>query len=240
MSDKKQSKFIKNLKASIPKPIRDLLKEYLLNIKYRDLKRRNHSKLMVIGCGRSGTTYISKLFKSGAIDLEHEEMGEHGMVAWWLVSDLKRAPWGPSYYELKEFGMPIIHQVREPLSAISSIQTFNESSWNFLAGQIPIDMEKDSIVLKSMKYWYYWNKKAEERAQMTYKVEEIDKYFPVILKLGKFSKKVEDFPGVSKTTNSRKHSRKHVRLTWDDLEREDKSLTLKIRELGTSYGYNTN
>ena len=86
-----------------------------------------------------------------------------------------------------------------------------------------------------MKYYYYWNKLAEKKAQYTYRIENIENELQKILDIGKFNIKVDKnlIKKVSKDVNKREHTK----LTWKDLEKEDKDLTNKIRLLAKHYGY---
>ena len=70
-----------------------------------------------------------------------------------------------------------------------------------------------------MKYWYYWNQMAEKRALESYKVEDLSSE-------------------VSKDTNSRKDLEIYRKISWNDMQNEDKNLATKIRTLAIKYGYN--
>jgi hypothetical protein len=61
------------------------------------MKQRNHSKLAIIGCGRSGTKYVSELFNSLGINIGHERLDKHGIASWTLVPNTSIELWGPSY-----------------------------------------------------------------------------------------------------------------------------------------------
>jgi hypothetical protein len=83
-----------------------------------------------------------------------------------------------------------------------------------------------------MKYWYYWNIKAEKKAIFSYKIEEFDKNLNNLLKLGNFAA-VDNLSHVNTKTNTREHTN----LSWEDLLKEDEVLTKSIMALATSYGY---
>jgi len=79
--------------------------------------------IVIIGCARSGTKYISSLFNKVGYDVGHEKLGKDGIASWGLVPDSGKVPYGPSFSELRGRDMTVIHQVREPLAAIASIET---------------------------------------------------------------------------------------------------------------------
>jgi hypothetical protein len=188
--------------------------------------------LIIIGCGRSGTTYTSKKLKSLGIDIGHERLKKHGISSWYLVSDQKKVPIGPNFKQIEKLGFPFVHQVRNPLNAISSMQAISWISFKFLSNEIPIDFKNDSKILKAMKCWYYWNLKAETKAVFTYQIEKFDQNLDELLELGKFPHPKEKFNIDTKT-----NSREHTDLSWDDLSKEDDELSTKIKKLAIKYGY---
>ena len=180
-------------------------------------------KLLISGCGRSGTKYIAELLKSLGVNASHEvpDPKFDVVIDWHLISYNK-------FYDT-----PMIHQVRNPLDTISSATKIYKVSWEIISEKIPIK-KSDSVLLKSMKYYYYWNKLAEEKSLYTYRIENIENEIEKILKLidiKEYDKSIIE--SISKETNSRKHTD----YSWDALKKVDLSLTNKIIELGKSYGY---
>lgn len=161
------------------------------------MERGDTKRIAVIGCGRSGTKFISE-----RLNLGHERYNENGIADWSLTTD--------GYFSKPEDDLIYLHQVRHPLKTISSCQTIDdERVWAFIAKYI--DLKNDELVLRCMKYWYYWNLLAEAKAVYTYRVEQL---------------------GFS-TANTRLHTD----LTWNDLYKTDEDLTNKIITLSLRYGY---
>ncbi|MEL7422698.1 MAG: hypothetical protein AAFN81_06895, partial [Bacteroidota bacterium] len=125
----------KEVKKLVPVSIRNLYRELEFRYNYRAVRKRNQEKIMIIGCGRSGTTYTSKLFKSFGYEVGHERLGKNGISSWMLVSDQTQVPIGPSFKDLRSLELPIVHQVRHPIKAISSLQATGHISWKFLASE---------------------------------------------------------------------------------------------------------
>ena len=165
--------------------------------------------LVVIGCGRSGTKFISK-----HLGLGHEiKKTEKGIACWQAVID------NNPYYSIQP-GDYIVHQIRNPIDTISSCHAIlMKESWDLIINNVKDINEKDSLLLKCMKYWYYWNIMAEEKALVSYRIEDI-------------------FSEIPKNTNSRKDWDLYRKISWDDMQNEDNYLTRKIRILATKYGYN--
>lgn len=199
------------------------------------IKYRKSEKIGIIGCGRSGTKYVSELFMNQNKVVLHECLGLNGISSWCLVPKTYERHFGPSYFELEELGIPLVHQVRHPLKVISSVKTFGNKSWEFISKFIPVK-KSDSIILKGMKYWYYWNKMAEKRSIYTYRVENIDIHLEKIFEIGRFKIPV-NFTELLDTTSRNVNTRNPNTLTWNDLENEDIELTKRIKHLARKYGY---
>ena len=201
-----------------------------MNVSETDKKRK---KLLITGCGRSGTQYIAALLRENGLIIEHEydKEGIDGITSWILAVSDDHPPFGPSRNEF-QFDT-IIHQVRNPLDVIASVQTFTPESWEYIKKHIPIH-ENDSLLVCAMKYWYYWNILAEQGSQFTYRIEDIDSALPRILDVahaGIFHP--ESLQNVPKNINTREHGI----ITLDDLKTADPILFEQIIFLAEKYGY---
>ncbi len=124
----------------------------------------------------------------------------------------------------------IFHQTRHPLNVISSVYvTEDKDSWDYIKTHVPEILENDSHLTKSAKYWYYWNLKAEQMSEWTYRIEEIDSLLDEFeTRLGK---KIDRsaLELVPKTTNTCGSSQE---FTWEDLQQQlDPVLYQNIRLL---------
>lgn len=193
--------------------------------------------LLVIGCGRSGTTYLTKVLLASGIEIKQERMGPAGSVSWLMTPESAQwAPWGPLS---KNFTFKhILHQVRDPVKVIQSMYNVPpRATWEWVALFIPEMKPEDSSLTKSAKYWYYWNLLAAKRADLTYRIEDFDeKYQEIGDRIGvTFDKNIID--SISKTSRSQ-FKPSHRILSWSILKEElDGDLFQKIRELAIDYGY---
>ena len=149
----------------------------LFNHNLESTASKSVKNVLVIGCGRSGTAYISKFLKASGIDAPHEHrMGSDGCVSWLMTADVHWAPWGPLFRNYKF--RHIFHQVRNPLKVIQSFYNVPPSaSWEWICKVIPeIKMFEPNLV-KCAKYWFYWNRLAASRAEWTYRIEDFDEVF---------------------------------------------------------------
>lgn len=202
-----------------------------------------NNKILITGCGRSGTVYMSKLLLALGLDVQHEEeIGKDGVVSWLMATKSDKIL-NSNYPKFSDYNFNIIlHQVREPLKTISSCQVLQKYIWDFTKSFIPIN-DEDTLILKCMKYYYYWNLIAEKNAIWTFKIEnlkeELELFCKKIQHTELYNKKsleiIENFPI---DVNTRRGSFKP--LTWEELEKEDSSLYKLIKEQAKRYNYKTN
>jgi len=185
-------------------------------------------KIIVVGCPRSGTTYISRQYRRNGLEVHHEQLGPDGTVNWCIgpmladkyTNSRLKAPWGGhTVTELKQRypNALIYHVVRHPQYAMSSMATISRPSWNFIQQFIDIK-ESDNIIQKVMKMWHYWNLLCEEAAVNTYMLEDTSTCFSV--QTPKFA-----------------NSRKHKIYSIDEFAETDPHLWGKIKIQANKYGY---
>lgn len=177
--------------------------------------------IVITGCARSGTQYIAKALDALGFKIGHwNVLGEQGissdlLVPWKLIDDCL-----------------VLHQVRDPIKQIGSMQTCQSYTWAYISPILKLDPNQ-SLLKKCMLYWYKWNKIAEGRAEFTYSVENLP-WAKILTTVG------AGYPGcpeptVSKKSNSREGLYNPV--TWGMLAAEDADLCGKIKELAESYDY---
>src|SRR6185369_1461945 len=213
-------------------------------------------KLLITGCGRSGTMYASAVWRSQGLDISHEnptppngQMGKDGIASWYMaVNDLK-ALFGPSASEY-EFDF-VIHQVRHPLKVIASVAQFvlrdalsrdyiernaPETRLNPRERQMP---DCDQLILQASRYWLYWNLLACEKSSLTIKVEDLAASVEELCA----RLNIAFVPGVAETVSANTHGRylyindPYWTVDWDDIARLDRDLCNRIRALAEVYGY---
>ena len=168
------------------------------------------------------------------LKIGHERLKRDGVSSWFIASQLDKVPLGPSLIDLKKHKLLILHQVREPLSAISSMQSLGSPSWRFLEKLIPISLQNDSKIVLAMKYYYYWNLKTEEIASIRVKAENFGERIKDILDQYNIIYKDQNITINEKT---KVNTRLHSKLSWDDLTKEDRVLAEKIKSLAKKYNY---
>jgi hypothetical protein len=214
-------------------------------------------KLLITGCGRSGTFYSTEVWRQLGLDIRHErpfahhgKMGEDGAASWLMAVNDPNPPFGPSAADY-EFDV-VIHQVRHPLKVIASVAQFILAKGQFAkdyiernAPQIRIAKEElllnkeQQFVLQAARYWYYWNLISQQKATVTVQVEKLSKEIPELCELMSVEYQATKLDDLPPKINGRQYYLNEELWTvdWMDLEGLDLDLTEKIRNLAADYGY---
>lgn len=194
-------------------------------------------KLLIIGCGRSGTAYMTEVLKAAGLNVGHErQVRGDGIVSHLMAADLDHAPWGPLArdYTFEH----TFHQVRDPVKVIQSY--YNSPplvKWKWINESVPQVKLTDTRLMKCAKYWIHWNKMAERKAQWTYRIEDFDTQCQEMGRRLGITLNPEILAGISKTTNTRRSPSARV-ITWEILKKELNPPTYKqLCNLAKRYGY---
>jgi hypothetical protein len=191
-------------------------------------------KLLIVGCGRSGTRYASKVLKAAALDVGHERPGADGMANWRSVACEE---------DLRSHDV-VWHQVREPLGVIASFHTVMGRSWDFVCQVEPRVPRSDPVLLRCMKYWLYWNELCESAADRTYRVESFLEGLPAMAgALGRELSQadLEAARKVPRNDHTRRRGHKvsgsYPVLSWGDLVAAEPDVAAEIGDQAKRYGY---
>jgi hypothetical protein len=214
-------------------------------------------KLLITGCGRSGTLYAAEVWRSLGLDIRHERpipphgcMGRDGAASWFMTVDDPNPPFGPGTKGYKfDF---VLHVVRYPLKVIASVAQFilqkGSPSPEYIERHAPETRltfaertlePKQQFILRAARYWYHWNLLAQTRADETVQVEQLVPALPwlcdtldVVYQPGHADK-------ISKNTNARWQyvSEDPWMVEWADIEMLDPALCKRIRSLAAAYDY---
>ena len=195
-----------------------------------------HHKLLITGCGRSGTGYMSAILKKSGYDILHERLGKEGLVSWPMAVNYISS----SEPSLNDSFEHTFHQVRHPLLVMTSwIHTVNNvrhPEWGFVRQHIPEIRLTDSLMVHCAKYWYYWNLLAEKKAEWRYRIEDLNQIFPeFMLRSGLIlnANALKEIPPNYNTWRFASH-----KLNWDHLEKSlPPDLYQNIRDMTVRYGY---
>ena len=138
-------------------------------------------RIAITGTGRSGTNFFAAILEELGRDVKHEKFGEDGIASWCLVANCDDAVYGPGGSQInKDF--IIGHQLRDPLKTIGSLTTFNRASWKFITeNSTNLDKIPRRIMHRAMLHWLDWNIRAEQKAEYTWWLEDLESGAPDIL-----------------------------------------------------------
>lgn len=198
------------------------------------------SRIAVTACPFSGTLYTAKLFRAIGLDIGHEVLWTDGLVSWPHAHNTKEDFIRDGFAK----DMTLLHQARHPLMVISQLRDLgkshtysrtNENTWDMVARRSSYMLapwQSESLIERSMMWWYWWNKVGIEKADFAYAIEDIDRNWKAMLDM--IGVDPVGLPAISKTTHRKQ--RKNI-LSWDDVYAENADLTLKILDLMARFGY---
>jgi hypothetical protein len=230
-------------------------------------RQRLPGLVLVTGCPRSGTKYISCVLAELGLDVQHEAIGRDGSSSWCMAVDAETTPWGPPR---RAFSFDItLHQVRNPVAVIPSFSTLTPPSWHFIYDRTPCRPD-DPPLARSAKLWYYWNLHAGRVAQWRYRVEQLPAVFDEFCHhigvpadrraLGRVATNVNTraFAGFGRVckwvcsklaveppaylrnhcTNRSVYARSSdAAFSWDALRMQDRDTHDRVQDLAIKYGY---
>lgn len=206
-------------------------------------------RIAITACPYSGTKFTKTLLCQYGLDIGHEVYGADGIVSWSHAHMTKRDFIADGFSD----DMTLLHQVRHPLMVISSLRALHNGSthpdchqsiWEMIIERteymkLPWDITgeappspKDEALLPWMKLWYWWNKHCSEKADLWYRVEEIESSWSWL----RWEIGVGDveYRETRKDINRKKTS---IIKSWNDLYDEDAELTGEILRLAGKFGY---
>lgn len=164
--------------------------------------KNENLQILISGCPRSGTRFISHQLQSNGIKAPHEKIGRNGSVSWFHILPNYHFPkWAIKNSE--QFNPKfILHQIRPPFETINSMLAIADDSFNVMAGYL--NLPSDRSLENHMKVWLEWNKMVEKRSEFTYSLYDLTKLKSFIKT--KFGRKFK----IVDATNSQKNVRQKM------------------------------
>ena len=187
--------------------------------------------LLVTGCARSGTHYTAHLLQLLGLKVNHEALGPGGAVDWHLAA--------PRYRDKMRVQFDVvIHQYREPLKVIQSMQTTHRVNWRFIEKFCPRAKHKDKIVRAAL-YWIHWNRMAEEQAALSLPLERFAEHFDELSRTLGIGDPDPAWLEVAKASASSRSSASTYggTITYEEIARRDYATFTEMKELAKRYGY---
>ncbi len=191
--------------------------------------------LLITGCGRSGTHYTARILQEMGLDIPHETVGKDGTASWKHTAPGVFVYIGKNRESIIDTTgfKRVLHQVRHPLKVISSMQTFSDSSWAYMAKFIDLSVHASPVV-KGMQAWIGWNQLAGQRANWRFQIEQLKECFPEFcLHAGLPPQPLPEVPADAKDSRTDRYAPLH----WKSLVAADATLAKAVRALALDYGY---
>jgi hypothetical protein len=184
-------------------------------------------RVLITGCQKAGMGFISNLLVEVGVQVGVTKMGRDGNVDW-------RRP----YSDNAEYDI-ILHQVREPMADIEASLEMGDWAWNFICSKESRITMDDSVLLRSMKYWLYWNQRAQAAAEWTYRMESLPGVLDKIMEaIGLIGRNLDVVDAMSTKFHKQRLSREAKgKLTIGDVMGEDRAIGEFVDFMGKSYGY---
>jgi hypothetical protein len=171
-----------------------------------------NKEFLILGVGRSGTGYISKLFSNLGYPIGHEKMGEYGIASWlFAVSPESKNPpnWEgfiPELRDKEDTFNHVINVIRSPVHVIRSFVSFPPPDDNEWRKQfIPIDKNLNPME-QLIKIYIEWNKLIlNQNPNLTVKLESAHNTIPKYLIENNFPLPKQIAPPPSNTNSKGKN-----------------------------------
>jgi hypothetical protein len=203
------------------------------------LKIPSKTRIKILTYPRSGSRFTARLLKSLGCMVEQERLGADGTVSW------VHAGTGTVRGRTSEFfeaGI-VLHQVREPLAAITSASTMSASSFLYLSrnSSIPLNCEirssREERLLFCLKVYPIWHDLIlSHNPEWRYRIESLNSEDI----WGEFCDRLGVAGKWEEMGKSVRHSRVHLYetvCTWDEAFSLDSFAAGRVRELAAGYGY---
>lgn len=210
--------------------------------------RKIRKPLLVLGTGRSGTTFTAKALKVAAgLEVTHEKVGRDGTVSHYFVTDsdwYPMAPWDGWHQKEKmhvgerrsDFTFDLVVNItRDPRKTIPSMtKVFDSITWHFYVVNGFIPEHYRNSTLRAMHLWYNHTIASVGQAQLTFKLEAYAEAWPQFMALlGNDA----PYPAHLKPMNKTGGYKKYEPITFADMAKHDAHLAKNIRTLARELGY---
>lgn len=181
--------------------------------------------LLITGCPRSGTRYVSSLLVQSGVRAFHEKMGRDGTVSCLFAVDDFWYPGGhqerPSQLRFDH----VFHMVRHPLAAVASLALLERKDfWHWTQLHTGLRYEEEGPLRHAAKFWLRWNELVEKlNPEWTFRVES-DFWAELCERIGL---------GLRERPDVRRHESSHPAIGWESLE----ELAPALQRAAERYGY---
>lgn len=184
------------------------------------------SKILITGCPRSGTRYLSNVFNRVGLDVGHECVRFNGCSSGFYVGDFPTYPVGHKEPVSSINWFYVIHIIRDPQKAVPSLARLLTDVAAVRRWYKQFGLITDSVDQSAMNVWYWSHKNVIKniKPDITVNIDWFPEYWPEI------SHKLNithDFPYKVRIDNSYPYTSKY---TWEDLNRIDLEKSVQVKD----------
>ncbi len=168
--------------------------------------------LLLTGCPRSGTGHATQVFQAQGLDIGHERLGADGVSSWQFAVHDDRYPWHKAGERRDQHDFAVIlHQVRDPLAVLASMQVLRQPDWTFISRHLELPQ---GDLARRINFYLDWTAICDRQAHYRYRVEDLPTEWPQLHQLcGGKAEWTQAASAIPATYNHRRHGS----LTWKDI-----------------------
>jgi len=204
------------------------------------LSPENIRQFVITGTGRSATTAMFSALKNIGLSLGHERVGNsrEGGIGWpFAVYGLNDLIDKDKLRLSRDLRFRIVlHQLRYPLKAISSLQTIERRTFSFIQEHSGVLYDQPDR-RRALEHWITWNALVDKTHDAFYRVEDTHPVDVCVMAGFSLDRCLDNPPSTEFTLPN---AREHIDLTWEALDEADPQLAAIAKEMTIGYGYSLN
>lgn len=197
-------------------------------------------RILIVGCPRSGTKYISQVFKKAGLSSTHEnDKGKDVVVGWRYAASGKAFCYHfrhicRFYTEFTQ----VWHQVRNPVKVLRSLPALGDyRNWAHIVDS-RLGLGDRRSLEYGMQFWLSWTRRCDDMCDWRYRVEDVQDGSKVWRKMCKrLDLGEQGLPPVSQRNNTRVKHKRYRSVTLADMRAADPGLAGKVIRRAKKYGY---
>lgn len=189
--------------------------------------------MIVTGTGRSGTGYMAKLLTKCGLSIGHEKkFTPYGVKQSKFEHD-------SSWLAVPHIKEPTVLILRHPLKVVKSLYDigfFAEDNQyvEFVRTYTPYTLKYESELDECLAHWIVWNMQAEAKADLMFRLEDLDlDDVNQILALAE-SKPVDSLPKIGMVNRKLDYKTRDIELSWSKF---DPTLARLAQDMAKQWGY---
>lgn len=195
-------------------------------------------RLLLVGCGRSGTRYAARLLTEAGLPCSHEK--RFGLFSCgWQEGDTAESSWMalPALENHLAGKVLAVHLTRHPLDTIRSLVGTGflggAPGWalyrSWLCGASPRVTAKQGPLERAVWYWIEWNQRIENQTGFRVRVEDFTEN--IFSQISKVLDRPLDASALDRVPRNVNHGTPDQTISWQDISDP------RLLKMAARYGY---